>query len=472
MRRMTRSPSLFAIFSRRRARYTGLAAAAILSVSGTATAFAESGSADLLLGDLGGLRPFIGQYGVTLDLSETSEVFGNLTGGLRRSFDTAGLTTVALDLDTQKAFGWFGGTLHASALQIHGINVSARNLGVLQTISNIDADRSTRLWELWYQQKFPSGKADLKIGQQAIDQDFLVSDYAGLFINAMNGFPALPSNDLYAGAPVYPLSSLGLRLRAQPTARWTVLVGVFDDNPPGGPFLDDSQIRDGEASGTRFNLGTGALFLGEVQYHAAHPPLPAGRAANLPGTWKLGLWADTGPFPDQRFDTEGLSLAAPGSTGAARLHRGNFSLYGIIDQTVWQPDPKAARALGVFVRAMGAPADRNLVDFTLNAGVDQKAPLPGRADDEAGISYGLAHVSGRAAALDRDRAFFAGMPFPVRSSEQIVEITYLWQVTPWWQMQPDFQYVFNPGSGIANPDDPARRVHDEAVLGLRTRIAF
>ncbi|MGH7038753.1 MAG: carbohydrate porin, partial [Stellaceae bacterium] len=200
--------------------------------------------------------------------------------------------------------------------------------------------------------------------------------------------------------------------------------------------------------------------------------LPAGRAANLPGTYKLGLWADTGPFPDQRFDTEGLSLAAPGSTGAARLHRGNFSLYGIIDQTVWQPDPKAARALGVFVRAMGAPADRNLVDFSLNAGVDLKAPLPGRADDEAGISYGLAHVSGRAAALDRDRAFFAGMPFPVCSSEQIVEITYLWQVTPWWQMQPDFQYVFNPGSGIANPDDPARRVHDEAVLGLRTRIAF
>jgi porin len=435
-------------------------------------AHAQSGSADHLLGDIGGLRTLLGTYGITFNLSETSEVFGNLTGGIRRGFEYAGLTAMALSLDTEKAFGWSGGTFHASAFQIHGRNLSTDNLAALQTISNIDADRSTRLWELWYRQALPGMDADVKFGQQSIDQDFIVSDYGGLFINAMSGFPALPSNDLYAGAPVYPLSSLGLRLRAGPTKQITVLAGVFDDNPPGGPFFDDSQTRDGEASGTRFNLGTGALFLGEVQYHAALPPFAAGRYPDLPGTYKLGLWADTGRFPDQRFDMAGLSLAAPDSTGLARLHHGNFSLYGIIDQTVWQPDPKGAQSLGVFVRAMGAPGDRNLVDFSVNAGLNLKAPLPARASDAFGISYGLARISGRAAALDRDRAFFTGMPFPVGSNEQIVEITYLWQLTPWWQLQPDFQYVFNPGGGIGAPGDPTRRLGDEAVLGLRTRIAF
>ncbi len=98
--------------------------------------------------------------------------------------------------------------------------------------------------------------------------------------------------------------------------------------------------------------------------------------------------------------------------------------------------------------------------------------MPARASDAFGISYGLAQISGRAAALDRDRAFFTGMPFPVGSNEQIVEITYLWQLTPWWQLQPDFQYVFNPGGGIGAPGDLTRRLGDEAVLGLRTRIAF
>lgn len=448
---------------------SGLVAAALFFFSCIG---ARADPGDLLLGDLGGLRPLLGHYGVTLDLSEESEVLGNLTGGIRRGFAYDGVTKMKLALDTATAFGWQGGRFEISALQIHGVNLTPRNLAALQTISNIAADRSTRLWQLWYRQKFPGGKADIKIGQQSIDEDFMVSDLAGVFINAMNGFPALPANDLYAGGPVYPLSSLGLRLRAQPTARWTVLAGAFDDNPPGGPFSDDSQIRDGEASGTRFHLGTGALLLGEVQYHAAHPPFAAGRGADLPGTWKLGLWADTGPFPDQRFDTEGLSLAAPDSTGLARPHRGNFSLYGIIDQTVWRPDPKAARALGVFLRAMGAPADRNPVSFSLNAGIDLKTPLPGRADDEFGVSYGRVDISGRAAALDRDRAVFTGLPFPVRSNEQIIEITYLWQVTAWWQVQPDFQYVFNPGGGIRSPADPIRRIGDEAVLGLRTRIAF
>ena len=34
------------------------------------------------------------------------------------------------------------------------------------------------------------------------------------------------------------------------------------------------------------------------------------------------------------------------------------------------------------------------------------------------------------------------------------------------------QYVFNPGGGVANPNNPAQRVGDEFVLGLRTNILF
>jgi porin len=462
-------PPIAAAAPTRGAPCAALILAAALSFSSCAGARADP--ADTLLGDIGGLRTVLARHGATLDLSEISEVFGNLTGGIRRGFAYDGLTNMALTVDTEKAFGWAGGTFRASALQIHGLNLAPRNLGVLQTLTNIEAARSTRLWELWYQQTLPKVNADVRLGQQAVDQEFLVSDNAGLFLNAMNGWPALPANDLYAGGPAYPLSSLGVRLRAQPTQRLTVLAGIFDDNPPGGPFFDDVQVRDGEASGTRFNLGTGALLLGEIQYVAPRPPF-AGRHADLPGTYKLGAWVDTGPFPDQRFDTAGLSLAAPGSTGLARLHRGNFSVYGVVDQTVWRPDPKTARALSVFARIMGAPSDRNLVDFAVNAGVVLHAPLPGRPQDGFGIAYGLARIGGRAAALDRDRAFFTGLPFPVRANEQVIEVTYQWQLASWWQVQPDFQYILDPGGGGANPAAPPRRLGNEAILGLRTRIAF
>ncbi|WP_255446365.1 hypothetical protein [Bombella sp. ESL0378] len=39
-------------------------------------------------------------------------------------------------------------TFQISMEQIHGRNLSADNLGVYQTISGIEADRSTRLWKM------------------------------------------------------------------------------------------------------------------------------------------------------------------------------------------------------------------------------------------------------------------------------------------------------------------------------------
>ena len=423
-----------------------------------------------LLGDIGGLRPFLDDHGLTLGLSETSEVFGNLTGGTRRGFDYDGLTTMSLTLDTGKAFGWSGGTLYASALQIHGRNLSADNLGVLQTLTNIEATPATRLWELWFQQSLLGDKADLKIGQQSLDQEFIVSQYGGIFLNAAMGWPVLPAVDQYAGGPAYPLAALGVRVRAKPSSVLTVLAGVFDDNPPGGSFSDDSQVRDGEASGTRFDLGTGALFIGEMQYSAARPPFAA-TAADLPGTYKIGLWVDTGEFPDQRFDTAGLSLASPASTGMPRQHGGNFSLYGIVDQQVWRAVHES-RSLGVFARLMGAPDDRNLVDWSANFGLNLAAPLPGRNNDTFAIGYDWAHVSSRASALDRDIGLFTLMPYPVRGSEHVIELTYRYQIAGWWTVQPDLQYVINPGGGIADPENPSKQVGDELVVGVRTTITF
>ncbi|WP_114200439.1 carbohydrate porin [Paraburkholderia caledonica] len=43
--------------------------------------------------------------------------------------------------------------------------------------------------------------------------------------------------------------------------------------------------------------------------------------------------------------------------------------------------------------------------------------------------------------------------YPARSSEIITDATYLYQVTPWWQLQADFQYVFRHAGGIPNPEN-------------------
>jgi porin len=419
-----------------------------------------------MLGDIGGLRPWLGQYGVTFALTETSEVLANLRGGLARGAAYDGVTTATVQMDTQKAFGLPGGLFNVSALQIHGANLSASKLGTLNTASGIEADDATRLWELWYQQSFLNRRVDVKLGQQSIDQEFLTSTNSALFVNTMFGWPALPSYDLPAGGPAYPLSSLGVRVRAQINPSLTALAGVFEGDPLGN--------NPNNNSGTNFNLHNGTLWIGELQY-AINPP-GSGEAAGtsagaLPGTYKLGLWYNNGSFADQRFDNAGLSLANPASSGVARNHRGDYSVYAVADQMIWRPHADAPRSLNVFARVMGAPGDRNLVSVAANLGIVLKAPFAGRDYDSAGIALTYVKVGSHVNGLDQDHLAFSGGPYGVRTSETALEATYQYQVSPWWQLQADAQYTFNAGAG-QNPNDPTQPLRNTFVVGVRTTITF
>lgn len=422
-----------------------------------------------LFGDMDGLRPWLGGHGVTLNLQETSEYLRNLSGGTARGGAYDGLTQLTLGVDTEKAFGLPGGTFNVSGLQIHGTNLTSRNLQTLQSASGIQAEAGTRLWELWYQQVMLDGKFDVKAGKQSLEQEFMVSQYAATFMNATFGWPVLPSADLPAGGPAYPFASLGLRLRAKPVDGVTVLGGVFDGNP--APGTGDPQKLN--AHGTRFNLHGGALFIGEVQYAINQPEADASSApaSGLPGSYKLGFWYDTNRFADPYYDNTGRSLANPASTGIPATHRGDYSLYAVADQMIWRSSENSARAVGVFARVTGAPGDRNPVDFGVNAGVTLTSPFKGRDHDVAGLAVGYAHIGSRAQNLASSQAFYTP-GYPSRSAETVVEATYQYQVTPWWQLQADLQYVFRPSGGIPNPVNQSQRIGNEAVVGLRTVITF
>ena len=206
----------------------GTTSAPDAQATGTQAAPAPTGLWDrsTLFGDMGGLRPWLGNYGVTLTVQETSEYLRNLSGGVSREGAYDGLTQASVQVDTSKAFGLPGGTFNVSGLQIHGRNLSQHTLLTLQSASGIEADASTRLWELWYQQSLLDGRVDVKLGQQSLDQEFMISQYATPFMNATFGWPVLPSVDLPSGGPAYPLSSLGVRVRAKPSDAVTVREGL------------------------------------------------------------------------------------------------------------------------------------------------------------------------------------------------------------------------------------------------------
>ncbi|MBS0643414.1 MAG: carbohydrate porin [Proteobacteria bacterium] len=419
---------------------------------------------DRLLGDPFGLRSKLESHGITITLQETSEVFGNVTGGFKTGAIYEGATFMALKVDTEKLFGLPGGTFNASAWQIHGRGLSTNNIGNLNTISSIEATRATRLFELWYEQAIADGAYSVRIGQQAADQEFQISQYGGLFINASFGWPTLSAVDQPAGGPAYPLASLGVRLKAQPLDELTFLLGIYSGSP--APRGDgDPQLLN--HSGTSFVLNQGVFVIGEAQYSLNGKEEDTG----LPGTYKVGFWYNSNQFQDQRYANDFLLLANPASSGVPLGRTNNWAWYVVADQLVWQSGGKD-RGIGVFARMTGISNDRNLVNFFVNAGVTWKGGLAARPDDSVGLGIGFARIGDRTRRFDGDVSFYSGSPYPRRTSETVLELTYQAPVTPWLTLQPDFQYIFNPAGGVPDPNNPARTIGSAAIFGLRGVVVF
>jgi porin len=381
-----------------------------------------------------------------------------------------GLTTATLQMDTEKAFGLNGGLINVSGIQIWGGELSESNLLNLQTVTGIEDPVGIRLWELWYQQKF-GDKLDLKIGEQSLDQEFFVSQSASYLINTVWGWPMLPTADLLV-SPEFPVAGLGIRARAKVTDAVTLLAGVFNGRPipKNSPNTPASNPH-----GVSFPLNTGIFAIAELQF--TFPGSGASTKTNgegpLPGTYKIGAWYDSDSFNDLQDDNQGVPLASPASNGMPATHHGNYSIYGVADQMIWRSkDPN--RNVNLFVRPMFTTLQgRNLISFSVDGGLTLHEPLPGRDNDVFGLGFGVARVSNSASGFDRQMQFFQPSVYtPIRSSETFLEATYQIQVLPWWQIQPDLQYVINPGAGIANPNDPTQRIKNELVIGLRTNITF
>ena len=419
-----------------------------------------------LLGDFGGARSDLAKSGISFGLQETSEVLGNPAGGIRQGLIYEGLTQASVGFDLGRLIGLDGGIINASAFQIHGRGLSGNDIGNLNNVSSIEATRGTKFFEWWYQQSFAGGKVDVRIGQLAADQEFLLSQYSGGFLNSTSfGWPELPSADVPSSGPIYPLGTPGVRARWFASDALTLLAGIYDGNPA-GPGAGDPQARDG--SGTLFRLDDGVFAIMEAQYAVNGGDHPHG----LPGTYKIGGWfVSQGTF-SQRLDNTGMSLASLASNGQAKKLDGDYSFYVMGDQLIYRETGTVDQGAAVFARIMGAPGDRNIVDVFADAGATYKGLVPGRDSDTIGLGLSITRIGTAARRLDEDTRFYTGNPVPVRGSEKDLELTYQLQAFPWLLVQPDAQYIFDVGGGLANPLRPGRVVGDALVLGVRLGITL
>ena len=407
------------------------------------------------------------KYGIKFAATYIGETLGNVSGGLKQGAIYEGRLNLAVDVDLQKLAGWRELTFHANMFQLHGDGLSRSNLNNFLVVSGIEALPTTRLYEVWFEQKWGT-KLALRAGQLAADTEFMTAKYTDVFTNASLGWPAGFSLNMPSGGPSPPLAAMGTRLRADVTDNLTLIGGVFDGDAA-GPGPDDPQLRD--RYGVNFRVNDPPLVLAEAQF------LWNGKKGDpgLDGKFKICGWRHFGTFTDERFTASGVSMATPASGGLPANLSGDFGVYSVFEQKIYRVGQDDDRGIGIFARASYSPPDRNIVDLYADAGIEFIGLCEQRPKDKFGIAGGYARVSPWAQALDTDFQQLNGLAWPGRSYEGLVTAVYQYEVRGGFTLQPNFQYITHPGGGATNPlgvNLPGKVLKDAAVFGLRTVLKF
>ena len=398
---------------------------------------------DYLAGDYDGIRTRLYQQGIDLFGNYQGEVFGNVSGGAildargqtKQTASYDGLLTLGANLDLGKLTGWWSGAkFYFSVLELHGSSLTHESIGDIAGFSNIYGYNTIRLGEVYLEQSFFNNQFRIQIGQLLSHDEFFGCPYEELFINGtLDEFTLLSANLPFS--PLFPMATPAVKFNLEP-GKTFFLKGAIYSGSVEAPNLNRHSVS------FPVSASTGAFFFAQIGFHVNNDN------GGLPGTYRLGAFYHTATRAEVGF--------TPGA-----VKDGDYGVFIVADQMVWRQNNeprKKGPALGVWTRIGGAPADRNLVSFYADGGINLLAPLPRRNDDVLGIGFGCSKVSHHASQLAQ-----AGGGQPL-STESVLEVTYSLQLAPWWQLQPDFQYYLKPSAGIHAANAP--------VLGLRTTITF
>ncbi len=401
--------------------------------------------------------------GLKIGLLEQAEVWGGLGGGRKPGSVANGLLTLTVEGDLGKLAGLQDWSFYASVLQIHGRGPTQNLVGNVQTVSNIEATRATKLYNAWLAPSFFDGRVQMRIGQEGANDEMMISRQAQVFLNSSFGFPALLATNLPSGGPNYPMAGVMARALIKLDERFSIMTAVFNGDPA-GPGPGDPQLRD--RTGTAFRVNDHQLVFNELWFS----PDGGSGGAGLPGLWKIGAWVHTGDFQDQRLTAAGAPLALG---GLARRYKSNHAVYAVADQMLWRREGTQDGGLGVWALAMGAPSDRNVVNAFVEGGVTFKGAFD-QADDVAGLAFAYMRISESTRGFHQDAASANTGLAAVAPYELAVEMTYLHKFSDSLTIQPSLQYVVNPGARLPSSANRFSQtpLRNATIFGVRTSYTF
>jgi len=358
-----------------------------------------------------------GERALEFGATYTGEFWRNTSGGLVQDTVYLDNLDVTLDIDAEALWDMPDTRIFVYGLYNNGHTLSEDKSGDLQVISNIETGvEAARLYEAWIERKI-AGQGSLRFGLYDLNSEFDVLASSGLFINSAHGIGTDFGQTGRNGPSIFPITSLALRFEWRWTDQWRTRLAVLD-GAPGDP-------DDPGATVVQLGGGDGALMAAELEWSGAGLRLLA------------GAWSYTADFEEWRNPADAATPRSDGKRGAylrgetAIGDNGDVHLFG---------------RLGI------ADERYNVASAFLGAGVNWIGPLPRRPDDRFGVAVAWAEASEdyrvSQATIDRREVAF--------------ELTYRASITDRVTVQPDIQYVVNPGLNPA--------LDDALAVGLRLEV--
>ncbi len=398
------------------------------------------------------------EAGVVFQTINTLDVLSNVSGGRQRGTTVTGDTDLVFMWDLERMHPLLDdATLFFYGLGVYGGNAEG-NVGASQAVSSISAPKTWKLFEAWYQQNFFHGQVSLLGGLYDITSEFdVIQSSAELFVNSSFGTGPELAGSGRNGPSTFPTTSLALR--GQGILSDSLLFrAVIADGVPGDP-------NDPEGTEVIIQNSDGLFWGAELAYYSLRQPTTrkdmaeivkrkplrvtfqrVGRAAPVQytGKYALGLWGYTTNLND---------LSERDQNGNPVQRQGTYGIYGLAERTVFQERDDPGQGLTVFARAGVADPKTNQFSQYYGGGLIYAGLFPSRDKDLMGLGVATA-LNGSHFTRANNR-----QGNPVNRAEFVVEWSYAFQVNPNIVLQPDIQYILNPGT------DPT--LDDALIVGMR-----
>jgi porin len=407
-------------------------------------------SSEGLLGDWAGLRPFLINHGVDLELSYINEVATNVRGGATQETQDAEQIYFGGSLDLERIFAASGAKLIFSLTDRNGQSLSVKaGLNTLLEVQEIYGEGNyVRLNQLYWEQHLLDGKVNLKFGRVSGTFDFM--PFSCNFQNL--AFCGTIPSYVVAHWTAFPGSTWAGVARVNFKSEWYLQTGVYEINP------DFAEYKYRFAFGAPFG-GVGTREVAEAGW------LPVSAGPN--GGYRLGAWYDDVGGNDLYLNTAGQPLVTSGGTPLQRHHEAGF--YAMAQQRIGAQRESDTRTVSLFMNFVQTDHNIATISQIVELGVFWIGPFPGRPQDDIGAAVGRDRVNSKI--TDSEILYDAEvtplldlLPEPVQHAGYPMEIYYSANISPAITVRPNVQFIHTPG-GVAERADVL-------VLGLHSSVNF